>query len=55
MKNKGIIVPTRYGKGKIKTINPTYSVLLYLVELVEGKFEGDSLAITESEFREATL
>jgi hypothetical protein len=47
---RGDIISTQHGKGEIKSINHTYSIPLYLVDLTEGKFRGDSLALTEMEF-----
>ena len=49
---KGKIITTRHGKGRIKGINISYSVPLYLIELTEGRFKGESLAIVESEIEE---
>lgn len=50
----GDIVSTRYGKGEIKATNNTYSVPLYMIELMEGRFKGDTLALTELELEKVS-
>ena len=52
MKKAGDIITTRHGKGRIKIINHTYSIPLYIIDMTEGRFKGESLALVESEIKE---
>lgn len=48
---KGSIVVTKFGDGKINRIDKTtYSIYLYIIDIIEGKYKGEKIAITESEF-----
>lgn len=46
-----IKVLTKHGEGLLTRIdNTTYSINIYLIELVSGVHKGESIAITEKEF-----